>query len=149
MFANVAELVDALDLGSSGVTRESSSLSVRIQFWLLLSGLIMQVSVEKVSNVEHRLTVTVPAEVVAAAYNRQIEQYARKAKVDGFRPGKAPRARIEQLYGMDARQSALSEVIQSSLDEAITKEKLKPIDQPRVEPKSLLADQPLEYVATV
>ena len=27
--ANVAELVDALDLGSSGVTRESSSLSFR------------------------------------------------------------------------------------------------------------------------
>ena len=27
--ANVAELVDALDLGSSGVTRESSSLSIR------------------------------------------------------------------------------------------------------------------------
>ena len=28
--ASVAELVDALDLGSSGVTRESSSLSTRI-----------------------------------------------------------------------------------------------------------------------
>ena len=28
-FANVAELVDALDLGSSGATRESSSLSFR------------------------------------------------------------------------------------------------------------------------
>ena len=28
-FAKVAELVDALDLGSSGVTRESSSLSFR------------------------------------------------------------------------------------------------------------------------
>ena len=27
--ANVAELVDALDLGSSGVSRESSSLSIR------------------------------------------------------------------------------------------------------------------------
>ncbi len=27
--ANVAELVDALDLGSSGATRESSSLSIR------------------------------------------------------------------------------------------------------------------------
>jgi hypothetical protein len=30
LIANVAELVDALDLGSSGVTRESSSLSFRI-----------------------------------------------------------------------------------------------------------------------
>ena len=31
-FASVAELVDALDLGSSGVTRESSSLSSRTIF---------------------------------------------------------------------------------------------------------------------
>ena len=30
--ARVAELVDALDLGSSGVTRESSSLSFRTRF---------------------------------------------------------------------------------------------------------------------
>ena len=38
VFAKVAELVDALDLGSSGVTRESSSLSFRtiLYFsWLL------------------------------------------------------------------------------------------------------------------
>ena len=32
LFAKVAELVDALDLGSSGVTLESSSLSFRTTF---------------------------------------------------------------------------------------------------------------------
>ncbi len=35
--AGVAELVDALDLGSSGATRESSSLSFRTIFCLILS----------------------------------------------------------------------------------------------------------------
>ena len=37
--AKVAELVDALDLGSSGATRESSSLSFRTSYfcWLNLS----------------------------------------------------------------------------------------------------------------
>ena len=34
--ANVAELVDALDLGSSGVTRESSSLSFRTKMKSLI-----------------------------------------------------------------------------------------------------------------
>ena len=41
-FASVAELVDALDLGSSGVTRESSSLSTRTilnNITMLVSGL--------------------------------------------------------------------------------------------------------------
>ncbi len=35
-FASVAELVDALDLGSSGVARESSSLSARTILLLLM-----------------------------------------------------------------------------------------------------------------
>ena len=35
--ARVAELVDALDLGSSGVTRESSSLSFRTNYNLTVS----------------------------------------------------------------------------------------------------------------
>ena len=35
--AKVAELVDALDLGSSGVTRESSSLSFRTTYLYLVS----------------------------------------------------------------------------------------------------------------
>jgi hypothetical protein len=42
-FASVAELVDALDLGSSGVTRESSSLSTRTilnNITMLISGLL-------------------------------------------------------------------------------------------------------------
>ncbi len=42
-YASVAELVDALDLGSSGVTRESSSLSTRTilnNITLLFSGIL-------------------------------------------------------------------------------------------------------------
>ncbi len=35
--AKVAELVDALDLGSCGATRESSSLSFRTSFFLVIA----------------------------------------------------------------------------------------------------------------
>ena len=37
LFAKVAELVDALDLGSSGATRESSSLSFRTISYKIIS----------------------------------------------------------------------------------------------------------------
>ena len=46
-YASVAELVDALDLGSSGVTRESSSLSTRTilnNITLLFSGIFLSYS---------------------------------------------------------------------------------------------------------
>ena len=71
----------------------------------------MQVSVEKVSNIERRLTIVVPADQVKAAYTKQINKFAKNARLDGFRPGKAPLAVIEKRFGSDAHKEALSEII--------------------------------------
>lgn len=108
----------------------------------------MQVSVEKVSNVERRLTITVPASQVEAAYKQQLNQYAQKANIKGFRPGKAPLAVITQRFGQDAHKDAISSVIQSTLMDAIREQNLRPINQPMVEPKSVSTSEPLEYIAT-
>ncbi len=107
----------------------------------------MQVSVEAPSKLERRLTVTVPFEKLDKAYDQRIAKLAKDAKVAGFRPGKAPLNVIKQRYGDTARQEAISEVIQSSLYEAIHQEKLNPVSTPTVEPKQIMPDQPLEYVA--
>ncbi|MFZ2315573.1 MAG: trigger factor [Gammaproteobacteria bacterium] len=108
----------------------------------------MQVSVEKVSNIERRLTITVPVTQIEAAYAKQMDILAKKANIKGFRPGKAPKSFIQQRFGNDARQEAYSEVIQSALYKAITDEKLQPISTPQVEPKVMVIDQPLEFTAS-
>ncbi|HSW69568.1 MAG TPA: trigger factor [Gammaproteobacteria bacterium] len=108
----------------------------------------MQVSVEAPSKLERRLTVVVPAEKLNEVFDKRISRLAKNAKIDGFRPGKAPLKVIQQRYGDTARQEALSEVIQSSLNDALNQEKLSPVSVPRVEPRMIMPDQPLEYVAT-
>jgi trigger factor len=108
----------------------------------------MQVSVEKVSNVERRLTIVVPANQVEEAYAIQISRFAQKANIKGFRPGKAPLSFIQQRFGDDARKEALSDVIQKSLYKAITEEKLIPINTPHIVPKVMMPDQPLEFIAS-
>lgn len=108
----------------------------------------MQVSVEKVNNVERRLTVVVPSNQIDEAYERQIAKIAQKASIKGFRPGKVPMTVIRQQFGDDARREALNEVIQNTLYAALQEQKLVPISTPQVEPKSLLANQPLEFVAS-
>jgi trigger factor len=117
---------------------------------LILWGHIMQVSVEveKVSNVERRLTIVVPAAKIEEAYTIQINRFAKNANIKGFRPGKAPMSFIQQRFGDDARKEALSEVIQKSLYEAIKEKNLNPINTPQVEPKMLETNQPLEFVAS-
>lgn len=108
----------------------------------------MQVTVESPSKIERRITVVVPVEKVDHAYNQRITKLSKTAKVNGFRPGKIPVDVIRQRFGDTARQEALSEVIQSSLYSAMDQEKLNPVGVPTVEPKTVLAGQPLEFVAT-
>lgn len=108
----------------------------------------MQVSVEKLSNIERRLTIVVPANQVEEIYAKHIDRFAKSANIKGFRPGKAPMSFIQQRFGDDARREALNEVIQNSLYKALADNKLNPISAPQVEPKTILVDQPLEFTAS-
>jgi trigger factor len=108
----------------------------------------MQVTVESPTKLQRRLTITVPAEQMDVALDKRLHHLAKTAKVKGFRPGNVPMAHIKQLYGSAARNEALSELIQSSLYEAINQEKLNPVGVPMVEPKNITPGQPIEFIAT-
>lgn len=108
----------------------------------------MQVSVEKVNTIVRRLTITVPAADVEAAYTKQMQTVAKQAKIKGFRPGKAPMSVIQQQYGTEARQDAMNEVMRSSLYEALSKNNLQPVNAPKIEPKMSEDGKSLEFVAS-
>lgn len=108
----------------------------------------MQVTVESPSKIQRKVTVVVPVENMDKAYDQRINKLSKTAKLNGFRPGKIPLDVIKQRFGDSARQEALSEVIQSSLYAAMDQEKLQPVGVPTVEPKTVLAGQPLEFIAT-
>ncbi|MDM8566905.1 trigger factor [Candidatus Halobeggiatoa sp. HSG11] len=90
----------------------------------------MQVSVETINAVQSRITVEVPKEHIEPKIKKHLKSLAKKTKVNGFRPGKAPLKIIEQRYGSKVRQDVFSEVLKSSLDEAIVQEKLQVIGEP-------------------
>ncbi|MCD6038923.1 MAG: tig [Gammaproteobacteria bacterium] len=108
----------------------------------------MQVSVEAPNKLERRVTITVPEAVLEEAYDKRINQLTKTVKANGYRPGKVPRTIIEKQYSHSARQEALSEVIQASLNQAINQEALNPAGVPTVEPKNIVPGQPLEFIAT-
>jgi trigger factor len=108
----------------------------------------MQVSVEQVSAIERRLTITVPANLVEEAYTTQMNQVAKTAAIKGFRPGKAPMSYIQDRFGADVRKEAVGRVMEKALYEAISENKLQPVSTPRIEPKIVVPDQPLEFIAS-
>lgn len=108
----------------------------------------MQVSVQTLSGLERQLTVAVPADKIESEIQTRLSTMSKRARLSGFRPGKAPMHVIKQHYGSQVQQEVLGEMLESSFYEAVTKEKLRPAGQPHIHSKNRQPGQPLEYTAT-
>lgn len=144
----MAELVDALDLGSSGATRESSSLSFRTNIIDKFQEVkLMQVSVETLKGLERKVTVSVPSEQVEEEVSLRLKNLARKVKIDGFRPGKVPMHVVVNRYSESVREEVARDMVQSTLYEALQKNELTPAGYPSVEPEQLEKGKDFKYSA--
>ena len=108
----------------------------------------MQVSVESISKLERRMQVAVPAERVATEIAARLKNLSRTARLNGFRPGKAPLTVIRRQFGAQVHREVIGELLQSSFAEAVTEKQLSPAGNPRIEPQSMDEGQDLKYVAT-
>jgi trigger factor len=108
----------------------------------------MQVSVDKISDLERKMTVQVPAEDVDGQVEERLKSMVPRTKVHGFRPGKVPMRVVRQMYGKQVREEVLGELIQSSFIETVQKEELRPAGGPQVERSQDAPGQPFEYSAT-
>jgi len=93
----------------------------------------MQVSVEKTSELSRKMTVSLPEDVVQEKMTERLKSLARDAKVDGFRPGKAPQQVIKKLYGERVRQEVAGDLIQTTLSKALQDQNLKPAGYPQIQ----------------
>ena len=108
----------------------------------------MQVSIENVGSLGRKLTVRLPAQRLEDTIRSRIQEMGRSARLKGFRPGKVPAKVIEQRFGSQIRNEALSEMIGSSFQEAVTQEKLRPAVQPSIATTGRPENGEIEYTAT-
>ena len=108
----------------------------------------MQVSVENTGKLGRRLEVQIPAERVDRAISDRLKQISRTARLNGFRPGKAPLTVIRQQFGAQVQRDVIGDLLQSSFAEAVTQNQLNPTGNPHIEPQALGEGQGLRYVAT-
>lgn len=107
----------------------------------------MQVSIDKVSDIRRKINIVVPSSDVQSAMDKQYQQLQKTARLPGFRPGKAPRARLEQLYGHQVEHEVLSKVMQKEYMEAIEKEDLNVCGHLSFDPEHYEKDQPFSFTA--
>jgi trigger factor len=106
-------------------------------------------SVETVSALERRLNASIPQQALNGVVSARLKNLGRSARIPGFRPGKVPTKIVEQHYGAQARQEALSDALHQSFTEAAQTNNLRVAGFPKFEIKTsdLGADQ-IEYSAT-
>ncbi len=91
----------------------------------------MEHTYEKLSGNKAKLTFTVPADEFEAAVQQAYLKNRKSIRIPGFRPGKAPRALIEQMYGKGAfYEDAIEDLCQVAYPEAVEAENLQVVDRP-------------------
>jgi trigger factor len=108
----------------------------------------MQATIEKVSNLERRLNVSLPMQEIESEVESRLKRMARDLRMHGFRPGKVPFRLVQQTYGGQVRQEVLGDVLQKSFGEAVRQQNLRVAGYPRFEPKPAAEGNQVEFSAT-
>ena len=109
----------------------------------------MQVSIEESGVIERKITISVPSEQIDQEVDRRLKDVARKARIPGFRPGKAPQSVIAKRYAPQVTNEVISETINSSYRDALGQEDIVPAGLVSIDPTPYEPGKDLQYVATV
>ena len=107
----------------------------------------MQVSIESSTGLERQLKIGVPADKIDQEVTDRLQKATKTVKIKGFRKGKVPLKVVKQHYGKGVRQEVIGEIVNSSFYEAIQKEELRPVGQPRIDDIKDSEGSDLEYTA--
>ncbi|HCP78193.1 MAG TPA: trigger factor, partial [Pusillimonas sp.] len=96
----------------------------------------MQPVVENLSGLERRVDVVVSVADIEKEVQSQLKRVARTAKIQGFRPGKAPLSIIERSHGPGIRYDVINTEVGKTFEKVIEEANLRIAGTPNLEPKT-------------
>ena len=109
----------------------------------------VQAEVEDLERWRRRLSLTVPAELAGRVRERHVRALARKARIKGFRPGKAPPKLVEKQYAQEIEEEVLKDLIREGYEAGVARHGLEPIASPRVQGVHWSPEGALHFTAEV
>lgn len=107
----------------------------------------MNVTVEKLSPVLIELAVEIPQARVTAEIERTFNEFAKTAKIRGFRPGKAPREVIAHMYGGQVTATVTQKLVDDTLPRALSEKTITPLATLAIVPEKLDQKAAFSYKA--
>jgi trigger factor len=93
------------------------------------------------------LDLEIPAEAVQKAVERTAKEFAKIARVPGFRPGKAPATLIRKRFAEDIKSEVLQSLVPGEIDKAMKEKNLLPITQPHIDNLDFKEEGPVKFRA--
>ena len=93
------------------------------------------------------LELEIPAEEISKASEKVAKEFAKMARVPGFRPGKAPISLIKRRFAEDIKSEVLQNLVPETVEKAVAEQKLSPVSQPQVDKLEFNEGQPVKFRA--
>ncbi|MEP7305023.1 MAG: trigger factor [Acidobacteriota bacterium] len=101
-----------------------------------------------VNETRKNVRVEIPSAIVDAEIERLARDLSRKARVPGFRPGKAPSTVIKQRFKEQILHDVAQDLIPAAVDEALRERGVEAVDTPDIRDVTVEAGQPLTFTAS-
>ena len=108
----------------------------------------MQVSVETTGSLTRKMTIAVPSTEFEGRVADRVRSTAKKVSLPGFRRGRVPLREVERRFGASLRTEVASELVQSSLEDAVRQQDIPLVGTPSVELVNVDPGADLEFTAT-
>ncbi len=107
----------------------------------------MKAELIDVSDCKKNLAIEIPQEVVDREIAHIAQEFARRARVPGFRPGKAPVAVVKTRYRDEILSEMMQHLMPKYVGDAIEERKLEVVQSPHFESVDYTPGQPLRFKA--
>lgn len=108
----------------------------------------MKVVVNELDRCRRGLEVEVPPELVAQELERSLRDYARRARVPGFRQGKTPLDIVRRRFGKEVQEDVIDRMVREYALRALEEKKLHPVQDPVLDKVDYESGRPLTFRAT-
>ncbi len=109
----------------------------------------VQSNVKDLGPTRKEIEAEVAAPEVGREYDRFLEDYARRARLKGFREGKAPRDVVKRMFGAEIQHSVIDELIPRILGDLLEAKGIHSVGVPVVEDVAYDEGGPLKFKAVV